>query len=83
LTVPRGRRPGATLDAPIALAGIVATLVMGSVIQTAAVPLEGDMTGFSINAMILIISGTLGLLLLWPNTERARFAGQAAHPEFI
>ena len=30
------------------------------------------MTGFTINAVILVASGLLGLLLLWPNTERAR-----------
>jgi MFS family permease len=54
------------------LAGILAPSVMGSVIQRAATPLEGYMTGFTINAAIMIGSGLLGLLLLWPNTERAR-----------
>ena len=29
------------------------------------------MTGFTINAVIMVTSGLLGLLLLWPNTERA------------
>jgi len=28
--------------------------------------------GFTINAVIMVVSGLLGLLLLWPNTERAR-----------
>jgi MFS family permease len=54
------------------LAGIVAPYVMGSVIDSAATPLEGYMAGFNILAMILIASGVLGLLLLWPNAERAR-----------
>src|SRR5882757_7203465 len=54
------------------LAGIAAPLVMGSMIQRAAVPIDGYMTGFTINAVILIIAGLLGLLLLRPNTERAR-----------
>ena len=36
------------------------------------------MTGFTINACILVGSGLLGLLLLWPNTERARLTGTAA-----
>src|SRR5436309_6596631 len=53
------------------LAGILAPSVMGSVIQRAAVPLDGYMTGFTINAVILAASGILGLLLLWPNSERA------------
>ena len=58
-------------------------VVMGSVIQHAAVPLEGYMTGFTINAVIMVASGLLGLLLLWPNTERARLmASAAAQPKF-
>lgn len=66
------------------LAGIVAPTVMGSVIQHATGMLDGYMTGFTINAVVLVMSGLLGLLLLWPNTERARLAGQqAARPEAI
>ena len=64
------------------LAGIIAPLTMGSVIKHAAVPLEGYMTGFTINAAIMVTSGLLGLLLLWPNTERARLAAAAAQPKF-
>ena len=65
------------------LAGILAPYVMGSVIQSAAAPLDGYMTGFTINACILVGSGLLGLLLLWPNTERARLMGEgAAQPKF-
>jgi hypothetical protein len=54
---------------------------MGNVIQSAAVPLDGYMTGFTINAVILIASGVLGLLLLWPNTERARLTGTTPQAE--
>ena len=54
------------------LGGILAPFVMGSVIGRAATPLEGFMTGFKINAAILIASGTLGLLLLWPETDKKR-----------
>jgi MFS family permease len=64
------------------LAGIVAPQVMGSVIQRAGGLLEGYMMGFTINAVVLITSGVLGLLLLWPNTERARLMGQSAQPKF-
>ena len=64
------------------LAGIAAPWVMGGVIQRAAVPLDGYMTGFTINAVILIASGLLGLLLLWPNTERARLMVRAPQPKF-
>jgi MFS family permease len=64
------------------LAGILAPFVMGRVIQNAATPMEGYLTGFTINAVILIASGLLGLLLLWPNTERARLLLQKPEPKF-
>jgi MFS family permease len=64
------------------LAGILAPFVMGKVIQNAATPVEGYLTGFTINAVILIVSGLLGLLLLWPNTERARLLLQKPEPKF-
>jgi MFS family permease len=63
-------------------AGIMAPWVMGTVIKHAATPLEGYMTGFTINAVIMVVAGLLGLLLLWPNTERARLLAQAAQPKF-
>src|SRR5579863_2123041 len=64
------------------LAGVLAPFVMGSVIQRASGMLDGYMTGFTINAVILIASGVLGLLLLWPNTERARLMGAMRQPKF-
>jgi MFS transporter, ACS family, D-galactonate transporter len=64
------------------LAGILAPTVMGSVIQRAPTVLDGYMTGFTINAVVLVTSGLLGLLLLWPNTERARLMGAVAQPKF-
>ena len=54
------------------LAGILAPWVMGNMIQRASGSVEGYMAGFTINAVILIASGLLGLLLLWPDSERAR-----------
>jgi MFS family permease len=64
------------------LAGILAPAVMGSVIQRASGELGGYMTGFTINAAILIVSGLLGLLLLWPDTERARLLSGQRQPKF-
>jgi MFS family permease len=66
------------------LAGILAPYVMGNVIQSAGGAIEGYMTGFTINATIMIASGLLGLALLWPNTERARLMGEEApqQPKF-
>ena len=65
------------------LAGMIAPSVMGVVIQNAVVPLDGYMTGFTINAVVMAASGLLGLLLLWPNTERARLIGEVTvQPKF-
>jgi MFS family permease len=64
------------------LAGMVAPYVMGRVIQGASGPLAGYLTAFTINAVILVVSGLLGLLLLWPDTERARLMTQATQPKF-
>jgi hypothetical protein len=42
------------------------------------------MTGSTINAVMMAASGLLGLLLLWPNTERKRLMGQmAGQPRFV
>ena len=65
------------------LAGILAPAVMGGVIQRSGGMLEGYMTGFTINAVVLVAAGVLGLLLLWPNTERARLARQAVQPGLV
>ncbi len=66
------------------LAGIIAPAVMGGVIQYSGGLVEGYFTGFTINAVIMIASGLLGLALLWPNTERARLTGrQAAQPSSV
>jgi MFS family permease len=56
------------------LAGMIAPYVMGNVIDRAATPIEGYMNGYRILAVVLITAGVAGLALLWPNTERARFA---------
>ncbi len=65
------------------LAGILAPSVMGGVIQRSGGMLEGYMTGFTINAVVMVTAGVLGLLLLWPNTERARLARQAVQPDLV
>ena len=59
------------------LAGVLAPFVMGSLLDNAATPLDGYLTGFKVSAVVLTASGLLGLLLLRPNTERARLASAA------
>jgi MFS transporter, ACS family, D-galactonate transporter len=60
------------------LAGVLAPFIMGSVIEEAATPLAGFMTGFKILAAVMMAAGSLGLLLLWPDTERARMQQRSA-----
>ena len=63
------------------LAGIIAPIVMGSMVKNAATPLEGYLNGFVVNAFILIASGLAGLLLLRPDTELARLRNAALQPK--
>ncbi|WP_426439020.1 MFS transporter [Bradyrhizobium genosp. P] len=65
------------------LSGIMAPMVMGNVIQHAGAAMAGYMTGFTINAAIMAGSGVIGLLLLWPNTERARLTGSTDRADAI
>jgi MFS family permease len=64
------------------LAGIIAPAVMGSIIQHSSNLMQGYLYGFIINGYVMIGAGVLGLLLLWPNTERARLLRQRRQPEF-
>ena len=66
------------------LAGIIAPAVMGSIIQHAGGNIvQGYLHGFVINGIVMISAGVLGLLLLWPNTERARLLRRNDHaPQF-
>jgi MFS family permease len=64
------------------LAGIIAPAVMGSIIQHSSGIMAGYLHGFTINGLVLIASGIIGLLLLWPNTERARLMRRGAEPKF-
>jgi hypothetical protein len=50
----------------------------GGVIEAAATPLQGYLHGFELCAWVQLAGGILGLLLLWPESERARFKLVAA-----
>jgi ABC-type proline/glycine betaine transport system permease subunit len=56
------------------LAGIIAPYVNGSIIESAATPLEGYHTGFMICALAQILGGLAGLALMWPAADRLRIA---------
>jgi len=71
----------AICGAVYSLAGVLAPAINGGVIDAAATPLQGYLNGFQITACVQIAGGILGLLLLWPASERARFelATAASH----
>jgi MFS transporter, ACS family, D-galactonate transporter len=57
-------------------AGLLAPYVMGSVIETAATPLDGFNTGFMICGVIMLAGGVIGMALIRPERETTRWAGR-------
>jgi MFS transporter, ACS family, D-galactonate transporter len=55
-------------------AGLLAPYVMGSVIQTAATPLDGFNTGFMICGVIMMIGGAIAIALIDPERAAKRLA---------
>src|SRR6202035_1130976 len=50
-------------------AGLLAPYVMGSVVETAATPLNGFNTGFTICGVIMLVGGVIGMALMHPERE--------------
>jgi MFS transporter, ACS family, D-galactonate transporter len=57
-------------------AGLLAPYVMGSVLETAATPLDGFNTGFMICGIIMLVGGLIGMALMRPERETMRWAGE-------
>jgi MFS family permease len=57
-------------------AGLLAPYIMGSVIETAATPLDGFNTGFMICGIIMLIGGVIGMALIRPERETIWWASQ-------
>src|SRR6201993_496841 len=55
-------------------AGLLAPYIMGSVVETAATPLDGFNTGFMICGVIMLIGGIIGMALMRPERETMRWA---------
>jgi hypothetical protein len=57
-------------------AGLLAPYIMGSVVETAATPLDGFNTGFMICGVIMLIGGVIGMALMRPEREAMRWASE-------
>jgi MFS transporter, ACS family, D-galactonate transporter len=56
--------------------GLLAPYVMGSVVETAASPLDGFNTGFMICGVIMLVGGVIGMMLMRPERETMRWASK-------
>ena len=61
----------------VTLAGVVAPLAMGAVIQHAASPIAGYEKGYVILGVLLLAGGLIGLLFIRPEHDRAKLAAHA------
>jgi MFS family permease len=61
-------------------AGLLAPYVMGSIIETAATPLDGFNTGFMICGLIMLAGGIIGMALVRPEREAVRWASTMPIP---
>jgi MFS transporter, ACS family, D-galactonate transporter len=61
-------------------AGLLAPYVMGSVIENAPTPLDGFNTGFGICGWIMLVGGVIGAVLIHPEREASRWAGEITGP---
>ena len=76
---PQPQRAGmlAIVNSIVTLAGVLAPLVMGSVIQNAATPTAGYERGYVILGILMIAGGVIGLLFIRPESDRKRLAVHA------
>jgi hypothetical protein len=61
----------------VTLAGVLAPLVMGTMVQHAATPMEGYERGYIILGTLLLAGGLIGLLFIRPEHDRKRLAARA------
>ena len=67
----------AVVNSVVTLAGVLAPLVMGSMIQNAASPLAGYERGYVILGSLLIAGGLIAVLFIRPEADRRRLATHA------
>jgi MFS family permease len=61
----------------VTLAGVIAPLAMGAVVQNAATKMAGYERGYVILGVLLLVGGLIGPLFIRPETDRRRLAARA------
>jgi MFS family permease len=76
---PQAQRPAmlAIVNSVVTIAGVLAPLVMGSMIQKAATPIQGYEQGYIVLGLLLLAGGVIGLLFIRPEHDRRRLAARA------
>jgi MFS family permease len=76
---PQPQRAGmlAITTSVVTLAGVLAPLVMGTMVQKAATPMLGYERGYVVLGILLIAGGLIGLLFIRPELDRKRLAAHA------
>jgi MFS transporter, ACS family, D-galactonate transporter len=76
---PQPQRAGmlAITTSVVTLAGVIAPLAMGAIIQNAPSMLAGYEKGFAILGGLLLVGGLIGLLFIRPEADRRRLAARA------
>ena len=76
---PQPQRAGmlAITTSVVTLAGVLAPLVMGAMVQKAATPMLGYERGYVVLGILLIAGGLIGLLFIRPELDRKRLAAHA------
>jgi len=67
----------AIVNSVVTLAGVLAPLVMGSIIQGATDPVAGYEKGYVILGVLLLAGGLIGVLFIRPEADRRRLASHA------
>src|SRR4029077_3004206 len=79
---PQPQRAGmlAITTSVVTLAGVLAPLVMGAMVQNAPTPMLGYERGYAVLGFLLIAGGLIGLLFIRPELDRKRLGGDAVAP---
>jgi MFS family permease len=77
---PQSQRAGmlAIVNSIVTLAGVLAPMVMGEMVQHAATLKDGFENGYIVYGALLLAGGLIGLLFIRPEADRKRFSALAA-----